>query len=76
MEFLAFSIDPNWTSLMVPKGSLAVDGVSLTLVDVEPNGFSVMLIPPHVGRDDPGRIAGREPGKHRKRTCLLGMWRS
>lgn len=44
-EFLAFSIDPNWTSLMVPKGSLAVDGVSLTLVDVEPNGFSVMLIP-------------------------------
>ena len=30
---------------MVPKGSIAVDGVSLTLVDVDPSGFSVMLIP-------------------------------
>jgi riboflavin synthase len=32
-------------SLMVHKGSIAVDGVSLTLVDVEPGRFSVMLIP-------------------------------
>jgi riboflavin synthase len=30
---------------MVSKGSIAVDGVSLTLVDVEPNRFSVALIP-------------------------------
>ena len=30
---------------MVPKGSIAVDGVSLTLVDVAPDAFSVMLIP-------------------------------
>ena len=30
---------------MVPKGSIAVDGVSLTLVDVAADGFSVMLIP-------------------------------
>lgn len=44
-EFFAFTIDPSWTSLMVPKGSLAVDGVSLTLVDVTSDGFSVMLIP-------------------------------
>jgi len=44
-EFLAFNLDPSWTPLMVPKGSIAVDGVSLTLVDVEPDGFSVMLIP-------------------------------
>lgn len=44
-EFLAFDIDPAWTPLMVPKGSIAVDGVSLTLVDVEPAGFSLMLIP-------------------------------
>ena len=28
-----------------PKGSIAVDGVSLTLVDVWPDAFSVMLIP-------------------------------
>lgn len=44
-EFLAFTLDPAWTSLMVPKGSIAVDGVSLTLVDVTTDGFSVMLIP-------------------------------
>jgi riboflavin synthase len=44
-EFLAFTIDPAWTPLMVPKGSIAVDGVSLTLVDVAPDAFSVMLIP-------------------------------
>jgi riboflavin synthase len=44
-EFLAFTLDPAWTPLMVPKGSIAVDGVSLTLVDVRVEGFSVMLIP-------------------------------
>jgi riboflavin synthase len=44
-EFLAFAIDPAWTPLLVPKGSIAVDGISLTLVDVSTEGFSVMLIP-------------------------------
>jgi riboflavin synthase len=44
-EFLEFSLDSVWMRLMVPKGSIAVDGVSLTLVDVESDGFSVMLIP-------------------------------
>lgn len=44
-EFLAFRIDPAWTPLLVSKGSIAVDGVSLTLVDVWPDAFSVMLIP-------------------------------
>ena len=44
-EFLRFRIAPEWTPLMVPKGSIAVDGVSLTLVEVGPDWFSVMLIP-------------------------------
>jgi riboflavin synthase len=44
-EFFAFEIDPIWAPLLVPKGSIAVDGVSLTLVDVETAGFSIMLIP-------------------------------
>jgi riboflavin synthase len=44
-EFLSFGIDPAWTPLLVPKGSIAVDGVSLTLVDVGPEAFSVMIIP-------------------------------
>ncbi|MCA8982966.1 MAG: riboflavin synthase [Planctomycetaceae bacterium] len=31
--------------LMVPKGSITVDGISLTVVDVTSEGFSVALIP-------------------------------
>ena len=44
-EFLAFNLDKQWDALMVPKGSIAVDGVSLTLVNVALGEFSVMLIP-------------------------------
>jgi riboflavin synthase len=44
-EFLSFSLAPCWTLLLVSKGSIAVDGVSLTLVDVDRESFSVMLIP-------------------------------
>lgn len=31
--------------LLVPKGSVAIDGVSLTVVDTSPEGFFVSLIP-------------------------------
>ncbi len=44
-EFLNFDIDPSWTNLMISKGSIAVDGISLTLVEVSSAAFSVMLIP-------------------------------
>jgi riboflavin synthase len=44
-EFLTFKVNPEWTTLMVSKGSIAVDGVSLTLVEVGEDRFSVMLIP-------------------------------
>lgn len=36
---------PELARYLVSKGSIAVDGVSLTLVDVSPQGFSVALIP-------------------------------
>jgi riboflavin synthase len=36
---------PELASGMVPKGSITVDGVSLTLVDVGADFFSVALIP-------------------------------
>jgi len=39
------SFPPALGRYMVSKGSIAVDGVSLTLVDVEPEQFSVALIP-------------------------------
>jgi len=44
-EDLRFRCPGELTRLMVPKGSIAVDGVSLTLVKVEAERFSVMLIP-------------------------------
>ena len=44
-DFLGFQLDHQWLPLMVSKGSIAIDGVSLTLVDVTATGFSVMLIP-------------------------------
>lgn len=40
-----FSVPPELSRYMIPKGSVAVDGISLTLVDVEPESFSVALIP-------------------------------
>lgn len=40
-----FRLPPELTQLMVPKGSVAVDGISLTLVNVESERFSVALIP-------------------------------
>jgi riboflavin synthase len=43
--FHTYGIEPTWTPLIVPKGSIAVDGVSLTVVDVASDRFRVMLIP-------------------------------
>jgi riboflavin synthase len=44
-ELVWFSTGPELTAQMVSKGSIAVDGVSLTLVDVTAERFSVALIP-------------------------------
>jgi len=43
--FYWFRVPPELTRQMASKGSVAVDGVSLTLVAVEPSRFSVALIP-------------------------------
>lgn len=40
-----FRIPRRLARQMAPKGSIAVDGVSLTIVDSEPDRFSVALIP-------------------------------
>jgi len=36
---------PALLSYMLPKGSIAIDGISLTVIDVEADFFSVSLIP-------------------------------
>lgn len=42
---LWFHVPDPWSRQMASKGSVAVDGVSLTLVEVQPDRFSVALIP-------------------------------
>jgi riboflavin synthase len=44
-ETIWFRVPPELTAQMVRKGSVAVDGISLTLVDVLEDRFSVALIP-------------------------------
>jgi riboflavin synthase len=44
-ETVWFGVPPELAARMVTKGSVAVDGVSLTLVDVTADRFSAALIP-------------------------------
>lgn len=44
-QMVWFGYPSGFADLLVTKGSIAVDGVSLTLVNVERERFSVMLIP-------------------------------
>ncbi len=41
---------------IIPKGSVALDGVSLTIADVEHDGFTVALIPTTLSRTTLGRL--------------------
>ena len=42
---MGFQVSESLAELMVPKGSVTVDGVSLTVVTVAPNRFTIALIP-------------------------------
>lgn len=44
-ETVRFGAPETLLSMMVPQGSITVDGVSLTVVSVEKDSFTVMLIP-------------------------------
>ncbi len=43
--FIKFSIDSQYTKYLIKKGSVSLDGVSLTVNDVSKNQFNVMIIP-------------------------------
>lgn len=60
-----FGMPPEFDALLVGKGSVAVDGVSLTIVDTRPDRFSVMLIPhtranTTLGLKKPGAVVNLE----------------
>lgn len=42
---MTITVDTYWLRYCIPKGSIALDGVSLTIVDISPAGLTVALIP-------------------------------
>lgn len=43
--YFTFRTEEELTKYMIPKGSIAIDGISLTLVNVEDDSFTVSIIP-------------------------------
>ena len=56
-----FPADPALLRYVVAKGSIAVDGVSLTVADVDEDSFSVALIPETLERTNLGGAAVGTP---------------
>jgi riboflavin synthase len=55
----AVRCDPEIVRYLVPKGSVAIDGVSLTVVGVSDTGFDVALIPHTLAETN---LGDRKPG--------------
>jgi riboflavin synthase len=53
---LAIDVEPRLSRYLVEKGSVAIDGVSLTVSGLEERGFSVSLIPETLQRTNLGEI--------------------
>jgi riboflavin synthase len=53
---LEIEVDPRLARYLVEKGSVAVDGVSLTVSALSEHGFSVSLIPETLGRTSLGEV--------------------
>lgn len=67
-----FAAPAELSALMVPKGSVAIDGVSLTLVDVADESFSVALIPETLTRTTLADL--RPGGRVNVETDILGKY--
>jgi riboflavin synthase len=57
---------------LIPKGSVAVDGVSLTVATLEPKGFTVALVPHTLGATTLGAL--RKGDRVNLEADLLGKW--
>ena len=69
---MTFRTDAAVTQMMILRGSVAVDGVSLTLTDVSEGTFSVVLIPHTLSVTTLGTI--RPGGRVNIETDLIGKW--
>ena len=43
--YYAFEYEPQTDNILVDKGSICIDGTSLTVVEAKPNAFTVAIIP-------------------------------
>ncbi len=67
-----FQAEPRSAALLVPKGSVALDGISLTVNEVEAGQFSVTIIP-HTARVT--TIGERRPGERLNLECdIVGKY--
>lgn len=51
-----FATESALLRYIVPKGSIAVDGISLTVVDVDDSSFSVWIVPHTIGHTNLGTL--------------------
>ncbi len=78
---VGFEADPSLTRYMIPKGSVAIDGISLTINELTGSGFSVCVIPhtariTTIGIKQPGETVNIETdliGKYVEK--FLGAWK-
>jgi riboflavin synthase len=60
-RLIRIAASPAVLRYVVEKGSIAVDGVSLTVVEVDSEGFSVSLIPETLDRTTLGSVSEGDP---------------
>ena len=46
---ISVGLDPEWMRFCIPKGSIALDGISLTIANIEANIVEIALIPHTLG---------------------------
>ncbi len=59
-HWLTVSFPPNLTPLIVHKGSIAVDGISLTVAGLGADRFDIMVVPYTMAHTNLGRITIRD----------------
>ena len=60
-EIVRVTVEPGLARYLVPKGSVTVDGVSLTVVETGPDCFTVSLIPETLARTTLGLKGPGDP---------------
>ncbi|MGE0488994.1 MAG: riboflavin synthase [Vulcanimicrobiota bacterium] len=55
-QVFRFATETGLLRYIVPKGSIAVDGISLTVVEVDDSSFSVWIVPHTMGHTNLGKL--------------------